>query len=104
MHIYKFTRGVLARAVSEHAWSLRLWQVFVRYCQETGSDRLVSRVLTKALRYHGECAGLWLHAASLEHNKNVRSFTPCCIPNSSSDNTFEAKHESCEKYFAKRAA
>lgn len=72
------------RAVSENAWSLRLWQVFVQHCQETGSNRLMSRVLTKALRYHGACVGLWLRAANFEYHKNVRYFTSC-MPYLSSD-------------------
>ncbi|CEG00948.1 U3 small nucleolar RNA-associated protein 6 [Ostreococcus tauri] len=68
--IFRHVRGILARAVREHVWSLRLWHIFVRFCEEHGSSRLLSRALARALRYHSTCVGLWLRAAAFEFQTN----------------------------------
>jgi hypothetical protein len=52
---------------------LDLWSRWLRFCQQTGSNRQMSKVLTKALQLHSGCAALWTYAAAweFEHNLNA---------------------------------
>lgn len=52
---------------------LDLWSRWLRFCQRTGSNKQMSKVLTKALQLHSACAPLWTYAAAweFEHNLNA---------------------------------
>jgi len=70
---------ILSRSIRQNTWSLRVWHEFIHHSQTHGSFKLLSRLLTVALRFHSNCAGLWIYTASLENETHVRHGFECSI-------------------------
>lgn len=62
------------RALRKFRGSVGLWLEFCTFCYSHGNQRLLSEVLSQALRLNPSCAGLWAFAASWEYKRKVRRY------------------------------
>ena len=71
--IVRRTHFIYERALRKFRGDLTLWSRWLKFCQESKSTRQISRVLTRALQLHPNCASLWTYAAAweFEHNANA---------------------------------
>ena len=57
---------ILDRATKKFPADIGLWMQYVTFAQEQGSNKKVSRIITRVLRLHPTVPELWIHAASLK--------------------------------------
>jgi len=71
--IVRRTHYIFERALRKFRGDLSLWSRWLKFCQDSKSTRQMSRVLTRALQLHPNCASLWTYAAAweFEHNANA---------------------------------
>lgn len=71
--IVRRTHFIFERALRKFRGDLSLWSRWLKFCQDSKSTRQISRVLTRALQLHPNCASLWTYAAAweFEHNANA---------------------------------
>jgi U3 small nucleolar RNA-associated protein 6 len=71
--IVRRTHFIYERALRKFRGDLTLWSRWLKFCQDSKSTRQMSRVLTRALQLHPNCASLWTYAAAweFEHNANA---------------------------------
>jgi U3 small nucleolar RNA-associated protein 6 len=71
--IVRRTHFIFERALRKFRGDLSLWSRWLKFCQDSKSTRQMSRVLTRALQLHPNCASLWTYAAAweFEHNANA---------------------------------
>jgi hypothetical protein len=60
------------RALRKFRGSVGLWLEFTIFCYSHGNQRLLSEVISQALRLNPSCAGLWAFAASWEYKRKAR--------------------------------
>ena len=60
------------RALRKFRGNVGLWLEFTTFCYSHGNQRLLSEVISQALRLNPSCAGLWAFAASWEYKRKVR--------------------------------
>mmetsp|Transcript_3035 Transcript_3035/g.6929 ORF Transcript_3035/g.6929 Transcript_3035/m.6929 type:complete len:461 (+) Transcript_3035:166-1548(+) len=58
--------SLFQRALGTFHGSVALWLEFTTFCHSHGNQRLLSEVISQALRLNPSCAGLWSFAASWE--------------------------------------
>lgn len=59
------------RALRKFRGNVGLWLEFTTFCYSHGNQRLLSEVISQALRLNPSCAGLWAFAASWEYKRKV---------------------------------
>lgn len=71
--IVRRTHFIFERALRKFRGDLSLWSRWLKFCQDSKSTRQISRVLSRALQLHPNCASLWTYAAAweFEHNANA---------------------------------
>ena len=68
------TRNILylfQRALQQFRGNVGLWLEFATFSYSHASYRLLSEILSQALQFNPDCAGLWAFVATLEYRQRV---------------------------------
>jgi U3 small nucleolar RNA-associated protein 6 len=63
--------SIFDRLLYKHRGSIDLWLQYINFCKNDGSEKILSKVFSRALQVHPRSEEIWIEAASHEFSANL---------------------------------